>query len=298
MVKPGDIYALAGLLAHEGDWTYRRLAADLHVPHAVVQRALTRAAEAGLYSESQRTVHLPNFEEFALHALRFVAPATLGPIVPGIPAAWAAPPMSELIRSSGDEPPPVWPAARGRVRGQAVEPFTRQGLRLRRNARSFPSFCPRSTRCARVTPASAALQATSSRSGCANSGREKHERRAARACRGHPRPAPARDPVRGWRHDPPLDHGPGGSARARHRPRRCHLRCHDSGRLLQAGRAPPCARPARGPRRARHLPVAPPRVTASDRCHATSPRRCSGSRTSGTSWRSRPLSSEPSRRGR
>jgi hypothetical protein len=123
MIKPGDIYVLAGLLAHEGAWTYRQLAADLHVPHAVVQRALTRAAEAGLYSESQRTVHRPHFEEFALHALRFVAPASLGPIVPGVPAAWAAPPMSELIRSSGDEPPPVWPAARGKVRGQAIEPL-------------------------------------------------------------------------------------------------------------------------------------------------------------------------------
>jgi hypothetical protein len=123
MVKPSDIYVLAGLLAHEGDWTYRQLAADLRVPHAVVQRALARAGEAGLYSESQRAVHRPHFEEFALHALRFVAPASLGPIAPGLPAAWAAPPMSELIRSSGDEPPPVWPAARGRVRGQAIEPL-------------------------------------------------------------------------------------------------------------------------------------------------------------------------------
>jgi hypothetical protein len=124
VLKPGDIYVLAGLVAHDGDWTYRRLAADLHVPHAVVQRALARAAEADLYSESRRLVHLPHFEEFASHAMRFVAPAHLGPIVPGVPAAWAVPPMSELIRSSGDEPPPVWPAARaGTARGQALEPL-------------------------------------------------------------------------------------------------------------------------------------------------------------------------------
>lgn len=124
MIRPADIYVLTGLLANEGDWTYRDLAAALHAPHPVVQRALARAAEAGLYSDDRRAVHLPHFEEFGLHALRFVAPASLGPIVPGIPAAWAARPMVRLIRSYGDDPPPVWPAASGRlVRGQALEPL-------------------------------------------------------------------------------------------------------------------------------------------------------------------------------
>lgn len=60
-----------------------------------------------------------------MHAIRFVAPAQLGALVPGVPAAWAAPPMVELIRSSSDEPPPVWPYARGVVRGQAIEPLHR-----------------------------------------------------------------------------------------------------------------------------------------------------------------------------
>lgn len=33
--------------------------------------------------------------------------------------------MSGAISSSGEEPPPVWPYAHGRVRGQAVEPLHR-----------------------------------------------------------------------------------------------------------------------------------------------------------------------------
>lgn len=33
--------------------------------------------------------------------------------------------MVELIRSSSDEPPPVWPYAQGEVRGQAIEPLHR-----------------------------------------------------------------------------------------------------------------------------------------------------------------------------
>jgi hypothetical protein len=123
MVRRSDIYVLSGLLAQDSDWSYRSLADRLHVPHPVVQRALARAQDADLYSPERREVHVPHFEEFALHALRFVAPARLGALVPGVPAAWAAEPMVGAIHSSGEEPPPVWPYARGRVRGQAIEPL-------------------------------------------------------------------------------------------------------------------------------------------------------------------------------
>lgn len=123
MMKKSDIYVLSGLLARDGEWSYRSLADRLHVPHPVVQRALSRTRDAGLYSAERRAVHVPHFEEFALHALRFIAPAQLGALVPGVPAAWAAEPMAGAIRSSGDEPPPVWPYARGQVRGQAIEPL-------------------------------------------------------------------------------------------------------------------------------------------------------------------------------
>lgn len=123
MVKGADIYVLAGLFAQVEPWTYRSLAERLQVPHPVVQRAIERAKSADLYSADRREVHLPHLEEFALHALRFVNPAPLGPIVPGVRAAWAAEPMAAAIRSSVDEPPPVWPHARGEVRGQAIEPL-------------------------------------------------------------------------------------------------------------------------------------------------------------------------------
>jgi hypothetical protein len=123
VLKEADIYVLSGLLAHEGEWTYRSLAEDLHVPLAVVQRALARAEEANLYVPHRREVHRAHFEEFAVHALRFVAPARLGPLTSGVPAAWAAEPMAKAIFSSGNEPLPVWPHAEGGVRGQAVEPL-------------------------------------------------------------------------------------------------------------------------------------------------------------------------------
>jgi len=123
MIKEADVYVLSGLLAEHEQWSYRSLAERLRVPHPVVQRGLARAGSADLYSAGRREVHLPHFEEFALHALRFIAPAELGRIVPGEPAAWAAEPMASEIRSSVDEPPPVWPYAPGEVRGQALEPL-------------------------------------------------------------------------------------------------------------------------------------------------------------------------------
>jgi hypothetical protein len=124
MIKGADIYVLSGLLAYEEScWSYRSLADGLHVPHPLVQRGLSRAQDAALYSAERRSVHLRHFEEFAAHALRFVAPAQLGALAPGVPAAWAAEPIADAIRSSGEDPPPVWPFARGQVRGQAIEPL-------------------------------------------------------------------------------------------------------------------------------------------------------------------------------
>lgn len=125
MVKDSDVYVLSGLLVHDGAWSYRSLAERLRVPHAVVQRALLRTEDGGLYSGPRRRVHLPHFEEFAIHALRFLAPARLGALTRGVATAWAAAPMNGAISSSGDEPPPVWPYAHGKVRGQAVEPLHR-----------------------------------------------------------------------------------------------------------------------------------------------------------------------------
>jgi DNA-binding transcriptional MocR family regulator len=123
MLQPSDIYVLSGVVAAgDGAWTYRELASRLGVAHALVQRALKRGEEAGLYSSESRSVHEPNLEEFVLHGLRFLAPARLGGVVSGVPAAWAASPVSRRVRESGALPP-VWPSASGQVRGQALVPL-------------------------------------------------------------------------------------------------------------------------------------------------------------------------------
>jgi DNA-binding transcriptional MocR family regulator len=124
MLGSSDVYVLAGAVSSNGKApTLRQLASTLHVDHTLVHRALKRAEVAGLYRAESGAVNLANFEELMIHGVRFIAPVELGALVPGVPAAWAADPISGIIRQSKDEPPPVWPSAQGRVRGQALEPL-------------------------------------------------------------------------------------------------------------------------------------------------------------------------------
>jgi hypothetical protein len=124
VLGPSDIYVLAGVLSDDRDeWTLRGLAGRLHVDHTLVHRALKRAEVAGLYTVSSKQVNRANFEELMIHAGRFIVPARLGELTRGVPAAWAAEPISRIIHQPKQEPPPVWPEARGAVRGQALEPL-------------------------------------------------------------------------------------------------------------------------------------------------------------------------------
>lgn len=119
-----DIYVLAGALSDDrAGLTLRALAERLHVDHTLVHRALKRAEAAGLYAASSKQVNRANFEELMTHAGRFITPARLGELTRGIPAAWAAEPISTIIRQPAQEPPPVWPDVYGAVRGQALEPL-------------------------------------------------------------------------------------------------------------------------------------------------------------------------------
>jgi DNA-binding transcriptional MocR family regulator len=124
VLRPTDLYVLTGALANQGDtWSLRELAEKLFVDHTVVSRALKRTEEAGLFQSGERRVNSANFAELMIHAARFIAPAPLGGITRGFNAAWAAAPISDLIRQAGSEPPPVWPSALGVNRGQGLEPL-------------------------------------------------------------------------------------------------------------------------------------------------------------------------------
>jgi DNA-binding transcriptional MocR family regulator len=122
VVQSADIVILFALINESDGWTLRSLAERLGVQHSKVQRALERLTEAGLYDPDRRQVIPHAAEEFVEHALRYLHPAREGPVVRGVPTAWAASPLkAEIV--SGDDLPPVWPDPTSKIRGQAVEPL-------------------------------------------------------------------------------------------------------------------------------------------------------------------------------
>ena len=121
MLRPPDVVVLFAVISARDSWTIRSLADRLGVPHATVQRALTRLAQAGVYDGDSRQAIPYEAEDFVEHALRYLHPVNLGALVRGVPTAWAASPLREEIVS--DDPPPVWPDPDGSVHGHAVEPL-------------------------------------------------------------------------------------------------------------------------------------------------------------------------------
>jgi len=122
MLKAQDIVVLLKLVSKAPDWTFNQIAEELGLSASAVHRSLERAARSGLYHAYQRQVNRAALLEFLLHGARYVFPPVRQGEVRGMPTAWAAPPLSEQLLSSRDNPP-VWPYARGKVRGIALEPL-------------------------------------------------------------------------------------------------------------------------------------------------------------------------------
>ena len=124
-LKAQDLYLLLALLARKGeDLSYTELADFVGMSISEVHGALKRAEQSRLlaFVEKQPRIIVPAFKEFLFHGARYVFPALRGGMVGGIPTAYAAPPLAELIAPSAD-PLPVWPHADGSARGIALIPL-------------------------------------------------------------------------------------------------------------------------------------------------------------------------------
>lgn len=123
MLKGEDIVLLLALTDEAPGWTVRSLERDTTVPRSVVQRSLVRLEQAGLLDPRRRAVNLSQTEEFLIHGLKYVFPASLGGESRGVPAAWGARPLREKLATGEDDRPPVWPSGLGSARGPALEPL-------------------------------------------------------------------------------------------------------------------------------------------------------------------------------
>lgn len=122
MLKGQDVVVLLKLLGPTEALPVRKLADDIGFDVAGTHRALRRLDEAGLYSAKRRRVNRALAEEFLIHAVKFIYPARLGPEVRGIPTSWGAEPLKRHLADS-EGLIPVWPFARGDMRGLSLEPI-------------------------------------------------------------------------------------------------------------------------------------------------------------------------------
>jgi len=122
MLKGQDVVVLLKLLGLDEPLPVRDLANQLGFDVAGTHRAMRRLDEAGLYSVKRRRVYRAAAEEFLIHAAKFSFPARWGSEVRGVPTSWAAEPLKAELAEAGGLPP-VWPYARGTVRGLGLEPL-------------------------------------------------------------------------------------------------------------------------------------------------------------------------------
>jgi hypothetical protein len=122
-LKPQDVLvALKLSLRGPEEWGYATLAAELELSIDEAHNAIRRLGEARLYNVHSRTVIRASLEECLVHGVRYAFPAKRGAPTRGVPTAWAAAPLKELLVEFGDLPP-VWPHPEGTIRGFEVAPL-------------------------------------------------------------------------------------------------------------------------------------------------------------------------------
>lgn len=123
VLAPVDVLVLLKIIAQrERSWTQPELASSLSISQSTVSRALKTAEALSLYRPDARRVNAKALEAALVHGARYFLGATRGGDVRGIPTAWAAPPLNNVIMAS-DPLQPVWPDPTGSVRGLSVEPL-------------------------------------------------------------------------------------------------------------------------------------------------------------------------------
>lgn len=121
-----DIDQRPKALRGEDPYSVRGLEAELGISKTEVSASIKRSLASGIAIRDRKSGSpKPNrrqLREFIVHGLKFVFPASVGAMQRGVPTAFAAPVLRELLHSAGSLIS-VWPYARGEEMGQSVEPL-------------------------------------------------------------------------------------------------------------------------------------------------------------------------------
>jgi hypothetical protein len=98
----------------------------LGISKTEVNASIKRSLSSGLAMKDRDSgrakPHRHNLRDFIVHGLKFVFPARPGAMTRGVPTAFAAPMLKNLLVSAG-EYIFVWPSAQGQDKGQSVQPL-------------------------------------------------------------------------------------------------------------------------------------------------------------------------------
>ena len=123
ILKPQDIVVLLKLVVIGcRHWSYNSLANELAMSPAEVHAGIKRCIAAKLFDQHRKVPIKSALQEFLAHGIKYAFPPDRGTMVRGIPTGFAAPPLSQQIVQSSDEPP-VWPDPEGKVKGYSFSPL-------------------------------------------------------------------------------------------------------------------------------------------------------------------------------
>jgi hypothetical protein len=126
---PQDVVVLAKLVSYGGNRpSMAQVGADLSLSPSQVHQSLKRHERTRLVDAQSGRPMLRAVEEFLIHGVKYAFPARRGEATRGIPTGYAAAPLKQQFRQSG-ELPPVWPDPQGDVRGLTLEPLHKSAPR-------------------------------------------------------------------------------------------------------------------------------------------------------------------------
>jgi predicted nucleotidyltransferase len=125
VLKPQDLAIALKLVVMKGQWlSYAQLGTVMELSqfeaHAAVQRLI--AARLVVVLEGPPEPVVSALRQFVIYGAPYVYPAVRGEMTIGFPTAHGAPPLKDMVMSS-NEPVPVWPHPKGKVRGMGLLPL-------------------------------------------------------------------------------------------------------------------------------------------------------------------------------
>ncbi|KFF71183.1 MarR family transcriptional regulator [Pectobacterium brasiliense] len=137
-----DLTPIAGM----EDWfverySVRALAVETGISKSQVSLSLREMVAVGLIKRD-RKLNVPRtnvkaLSEFIIYGLRYVFPAKMGELTRGIATSIGAPVLKNKLMGAG-ETVPVWPDAKGKTKGQSVEPlFKTVSYAVRRDSEMY-----------------------------------------------------------------------------------------------------------------------------------------------------------------